>query len=115
MCHLKTGSIHDHYSKHHHTVPTRQDLVKGTTVLDKETDGHRLILLEALYIAENKPTMNCQARDLKVLPTMKRSTSPCNFSFLVYLLFYHFLTYGNIYIYVSHSPLLQRSDYHLNI
>ena len=75
-CHLKNGAIHDHYIEHHHRPPTRQDLEKGTIVLDKERDLRRLKLLEALYIADEKPSMNCQLKDLQILPTVKKPILP---------------------------------------
>jgi len=71
-CHLQTGAIKQHYSAHHKTKLTRQQLEKGTTILDREQDPRRLAFLEALYIAQMSPTLNSQVRDLQILPSLKR-------------------------------------------
>ena len=71
-CHLQAGAIKNHYRTHHNIALNRQHLEDGTTILDKETDHRRLLLLEALYIAEKRPTMNAQVEDFQILPTSKR-------------------------------------------
>ena len=71
-CHLGTGAIREHYKNHHQTTLTRQQLEKGTEIIDREKEPRRLRILEALHILENNPEINCQVRDLQIIPTMKK-------------------------------------------
>ncbi|MPC31886.1 hypothetical protein E2C01_025186 [Portunus trituberculatus] len=46
---------------------------------DRERDPRRLLFLESLYIAQRKPVMNLQTKDLQILPTQKKKTNTnCN-------------------------------------
>ena len=74
-CHLQNGSIKSHYKNQHKVSLSRQHLEKGTTIIDRERDPRRLTFLEAIYIAQLKPSMNSQIEDLQVLPTFKRQTT----------------------------------------
>ena len=71
-CHLQNGAIKQHNSDLHRTILTRKQLEEGTKIIDREKDPRRLVLLEALYIADLEPPMNAQSSDLQVLPTLKR-------------------------------------------
>ena len=59
-CHLQSGAIKSHYHTEHNIKLTRQHLDEKTVIIDKERDSRRILLMEALYIAELKPTINSQ-------------------------------------------------------
>ena len=71
-CHLQNGTIKNHYNTSHKTTTTRKHLEENTTIIDRERDPRRLLFLESLYIAQDRPAMSLQTQDLQILPTQKR-------------------------------------------
>ena len=58
--HVQGGNIHAHFLNHHRTQLTRAITDANTTVLASANDYARLQVLEALYILQNRPTLNIQ-------------------------------------------------------
>ena len=73
---LQNGSLKQHHLTHHGAPPTREELVKGTTILAREPDAKRLAILEAILIKERSPSLNLQCFDLLILPTARTMPPP---------------------------------------
>ena len=69
--HLNDGAPKKHTREVHGTSLTREMLVEGTTILQQEKNAQRLQILEALLIKDLRPTLNCQANELYVIPTSR--------------------------------------------
>ena len=67
-CHLSNGAPKEHYFKQHKKTISRNDLVKGASILAHETDIRKLCILEALFILKERPSMN-QQTDMFQLPS----------------------------------------------
>ena len=70
--HKYNGAPKQHLQQEHNINITKDDLQSNTEVLISCSDPKRLPILEALYIKELKPSLNVQALDLQVLPSMRR-------------------------------------------
>ena len=68
---MTNGSPRQHYLSCHGGPPTREDLVKGTTIIARDTDVRRLVILEALLIKQRSPSLNLKHQDLLILPSAK--------------------------------------------
>ena len=68
--HLQGGAIYDHVFNDHGFKPTRDDVLQGFEVLDSTKDPIRLKYLEALYIQQEKPSLNSHLEFI-ILPTIR--------------------------------------------
>ena len=68
-CHVQEGAIFSHYRNNHNCKPARDTLINCMEILDSNSCQKRLRYLEALYILEQKPSLNCTQEPL-LLPTM---------------------------------------------
>ena len=59
-CHLQNGAPRDHARDAHGTKVTRDELVKNTKILTRDTCKHRLQVKEAVIIKELNPILNIQ-------------------------------------------------------
>ena len=59
-CHLQSGAPQNHTETVHSRRLTRRDLVDNTTILARQPDRRRLIIMEAFYIRDLVPQMNSQ-------------------------------------------------------
>ena len=66
--HLQDGAPRKHYTEHHNTALTRDDLVKNTIILAHCSDRKRLSTLETVYIRETRPIINIQTKQHTSLP-----------------------------------------------
>ena len=57
-CHAQEGNIYSHFNNTHNVRPTRDTLVDAIKVIDSNSDLRRLRFLEALHIANLKPSIN---------------------------------------------------------
>ena len=69
--HLQNGAPKQHYNSAHKCTLTRSQLEQGTSILTREMDVRRLMILEALLIKEKCPTINLQTDDLHALPSAR--------------------------------------------
>ena len=60
--HLQDGAPKKHYTEHHNTALTRDDLVTNTSILAHCQDRRRLVTLETVYIRDKKPIINIQTK-----------------------------------------------------
>lgn len=58
--HFYNGAIKQHGFDKHNIRPTYEEILNNTEVLSRCHDRHELIILEALYIKQEKPTINLQ-------------------------------------------------------
>ena len=58
--HTQGGSIAAHFTNHHKTKLTRKILEANISVIDRDSDVHRLKIREALHIIKSRPTINIQ-------------------------------------------------------
>ena len=75
--HLQSGAILRHTKDEHDHDLNRQDLVNNTTILAREPDRKRLVILEAVYIRDAVPTMNTQ-EDIQGICSLYDSSCPIN-------------------------------------
>ena len=66
--HLQDGAPKKHYSDHHDTTLTRDNLVTNTTILAHCQDRKRLNTLETVYIRNLRPIINIQTKQFTSLP-----------------------------------------------
>ena len=59
-CHLQSGSPKDHFPAFHGERLTRKIFEDNVTILKREHDKNKLSITEAIFIAEEKPSMNIQ-------------------------------------------------------
>ena len=59
-CHLQSGAPQIHTETVHGRRLSRRDLVENTTILARQPDRRRLIIMEAFYIRDLVPQMNSQ-------------------------------------------------------
>ena len=59
-CHLQSGSPKDHFQAFHGERLTRKIFEDNVTILKREHDKNKLSITEAIFIAEEKPSMNIQ-------------------------------------------------------
>ena len=69
--HLSNGAPKNH-AKMHKVTLERKHLEENTEIIATCNDDRRLAIIEALYIKELGPSLNCQRTDLQALPSMKR-------------------------------------------
>ena len=72
--HLNNGAPKNHAQKMHKVKLERAHLNENTEIIATCNDNRRLAIIEALYIKELNPNLNCQKTDLQALPSMKRSS-----------------------------------------
>ena len=72
--HLNNGAPKNHAQKTHKVKLERAHLNENTEIIATHNDNRRLEILEALYIKELNPNLNCQKIDLQALPSMKRNS-----------------------------------------
>ena len=72
--HLSNGAPKNHAQKIHKVKLERAHLNENTEIIATHNDNRRLEILEALYIKELNPNLNCQKIDLQALPSMKRNS-----------------------------------------
>ena len=72
--HLSNGAPKNH-AKTHKVTLEREHLEENTEIIATCNDDRRLAIIEALYIKELGPNLNCQKTDLQALPSMKRHPS----------------------------------------
>ena len=72
--HLNNGAPKNHAQKIHKVKLERAHLNENTEIIATHNDNRRLEILEALYIKELNPNLNCQKIDLQALPSMKRNS-----------------------------------------
>ena len=71
--HLSAGAPMIHSKKKHGTKLTRKQLEENTEIINMCKNDRRLPILEALFIKNTNPSLNCQATDLQALPSMRRT------------------------------------------
>ena len=71
--HLSNGAPKNHSLKIHKVELERSHLNENTEIIATCNNNRRLEIMEALYIKELNPNLNCQKTDLQALPSMKRS------------------------------------------
>ena len=69
--HLSNGAPKNH-AKTHKVTLEREHLDENTEIIATCNDNRRLEIIEALYIKELDPNLNCQKTDLQALPSMRR-------------------------------------------
>ena len=74
--HLSAGAPMIHSKKKHGTKLTRKQLEENTEIINMCKNDRRLPILEALFIKNTNPSLNCQATDLQALPSMRRTFTP---------------------------------------
>ena len=77
-CHLQEGNIYRHYARQHNHPPTREALVNSIKVIDTTPDHRRLRYLEAIYILQEKPTLNITQENLLLPTTLQQRPTPPN-------------------------------------
>ena len=71
--HLQNGTPKTHTLQEHNVCLTRDMLVSNTTIIDGSSDKKRLQVMEALYILNQKPSMNVQIGSTSIpLPSSQR-------------------------------------------
>ena len=68
-CHLQEGAIFNHLQRHHNTRINREQLINSISIIDQECVPKCLRYLEAIYILDKKPTINC-TDEPSLLPTL---------------------------------------------
>ena len=71
--HLTAGAPKNHMKEAHKSNLTRANLEENTEILAINRNLRRLPIMEALFIKELGPSLNTQAEDLRVLPSMRRT------------------------------------------
>ena len=71
--HLSAGAPMTHSKRKHGIKITRKQLEDNTEVITTCKNDRRLPILEALFIKNTNPSLNCQATDLQALPSMRRT------------------------------------------
>ena len=74
-CHVQEGAIHSHFNNIHNCTPTRDRILSGFEVIDNNSDPKRLRYLEAIYILNEKPSLNCTQEPL-LLPSIVPPPQP---------------------------------------
>jgi hypothetical protein len=72
-CHLTAGAPKIHTQQVHGERLTRTMLEENTIILSHAKDKKRLQFLEAIFIINNKPTMNVQMTSFDILPSVRVS------------------------------------------
>ena len=72
--HLNNGAPKNHAHKIHKVKLERAHLNENTEIITTCNANRCLEIIEAFYIKELNPNLNCQKTDLQALPSMKRST-----------------------------------------
>ena len=57
-CHVQEGNIYQHFVNSHASRPSRDTLIESVKIIDSDMDPRRLRFLEALHIANDKPSIN---------------------------------------------------------
>lgn len=70
-CHAQEGAIMNHARATHNISISRDSIIQNISIIGRAADPRRLRLLEALLIAERKPTMNT-TQEASLLPTNLR-------------------------------------------
>ena len=70
--HLSNGAPKNHTQKMHKVKLERAHLEENTEIIATCNDKRRLEIIEALFIKELNPNLNCQKTDLQALPSMKK-------------------------------------------
>ena len=70
--HLSNGAPKNHTQKMHKVKLERAHLEENTEIIAMCNDKRRLEIIEALFIKELNPNLNCQKTDLQALPSMKK-------------------------------------------
>lgn len=69
--HLQDGAPLLHFQNNHNQQLKRKTIEENTSVLIKEKDYRRLIVLESLYIYNYKPILNRQVKSNFILPSSR--------------------------------------------
>ena len=65
--HKYKGSIFKHYWYAHHRNPELEELISNSKILYQPEDTKKLAIFEAIFIRENKPTLNENVTDFTCL------------------------------------------------
>ena len=68
-CHLQEGNILNHFKNKHNSRPVRATSIDAFEIIDCSTDLRRLKFLEAIHIANKKPSINV-TQEAFLLPSM---------------------------------------------
>ena len=60
LAHYYNGSIKTHYQQNHNKIVTKEILQENTIILSKENNFRKLAVKEALYILNERPSINVQ-------------------------------------------------------
>ena len=74
--HSYSGSIFEHFTKHHGVRPKKQQLQENTTILSKAPDRYRLSIQEALLISQKQPSINRQFESFTHTLKLFRNSRP---------------------------------------
>ena len=68
-CHLQSGAPQNHTETVHGRRLSRRNLVENTTILARQPDHRRLVIMEAFYIRDLVPQLNSQ-QDIQGICTL---------------------------------------------
>lgn len=70
--HRNQGAIFQHFTDKHDRKPTVNELLESTSILAQESNSRRRIIIEAVYIKLQKPSLNIQTSSFYILPSTRR-------------------------------------------